>query len=366
MILSICESSSVLKVIYMVKTIITIIKVSVPIMLIISLMIDYARAVINNDELKKSNKKLVSKIIAALLIFLIPTFISLIINIVGTNSQIKHCLDNANPDSIKVFEENEKEQLEEIKRQEEEKKKKKELEKQKINVESGLFERNDFEPNMEYIEVVPEGAKGGMPLVIYLHGLGSWNNFSSAAPNYSITNYVKSGQAYNETGEKFMFVIPKYVMHEADSRGRINFYGTSQGYSEGQKLKRFVDFIINRYKTDTKRIYITGVSLGGDAVWYMVDNFPEVFAAGVVVSGCPDGSTNPSNFLNTPILGYNGTGATEKSAGYTSCVPNMINRINSSGGHAEHRVRKKDHGGMQYVYSEDKDVFKWMLSHKRK
>ena len=66
------------------------------------------------------------------------------------------------------------------------------------------------------------------------------------------------------------------------------------------------------------------------------------------------------------MLGYNGTGPTERSAGYTSCVPSMVKKINSAGGIAESRVKSGwDHTSMVNVYVEDEDVLKWMFKYKR-
>ena len=80
MILSICDVPDVLKVMRLIKIVITIIKIAVPIILIISVMIDYAKAVSSddNDLLRKANTLAVKKAIGALLVFFIPTFVSII------------------------------------------------------------------------------------------------------------------------------------------------------------------------------------------------------------------------------------------------------------------------------------------------
>ena len=239
-----------------------------------------------------------------------------------------------------------------------------------LDVQPGMYERTDYDGDvMRYYEIIPEGATTNMPLVIYLDGIWSHSNFTTLIPSRSITKYVKSGEAYEETGEKFLFVVPRYVINKGTSnRKRLDWYCNNEfeGKREGQKIAGLIDFLYEKYHIDKNRIYITGVSLGGDGVWYMTDKYPTTFAAGVVVSGYP-WEADPNSIKNTPILAYHGTGTAERNAGYYSAIPKMVDKINAAGGNAELIVKKGwDHGDMQKVYSTDKNVFKWMLEHVKK
>ena len=102
-ILGICSNGDILSIMRIVKTVINVIRISVPIILIISLMLSYARAVKDNDEdaMNKANKNAVPKIIAALLVFFIPTFVNIIAETVDydKNSYIS-CLKVADKDHI--------------------------------------------------------------------------------------------------------------------------------------------------------------------------------------------------------------------------------------------------------------------------
>ena len=103
MFLSICNTPEVLEVMRIVKIIIDIIKIVVPIMLIISLMITFMAAVSGkvDDDLPKALKLSVNKIFAAILIFLIPTVVSIIFSVLDANSvDYAACLNNANAEKI--------------------------------------------------------------------------------------------------------------------------------------------------------------------------------------------------------------------------------------------------------------------------
>ena len=231
-----------------------------------------------------------------------------------------------------------------------------------LNIETGLHERSDYDSEMRYIEVIPDGVTTNMPMIIYLHGIWSYGSFSTKAPNYLITNYVKSGEAYKD--EKFIFIVPRIVLSQGNEYGSVTWQ-TSQGVEQSKKLKGLIDFLINKYSIDSKRIIITGVSLGGDGAWAMVEYYPNLFAGSVPISGCASNNPNISNYLRTPIIAYHGTGYNEDD--YKVCVPSIYKKIKNAGGNIE--LRKKDgysHGDMQKVYIEnDGEIFSWMLKQKK-
>ncbi len=70
------------------------IKVVVPIILIVVGMIDLAKAVTekSEDNIKKAQQALIKKAIAAVIVFLVVTIVSLLMNLVGDDSY-RACMD---------------------------------------------------------------------------------------------------------------------------------------------------------------------------------------------------------------------------------------------------------------------------------
>ena len=99
MILSVCSNSSVLQILYIIKIIIRAICIIVPIILIVSLSISFAQGVMS-AEINEILKKSIPKIVAAILVFLIPTFVNIITSITGSKGYIG-CLNNATIEGIK-------------------------------------------------------------------------------------------------------------------------------------------------------------------------------------------------------------------------------------------------------------------------
>ena len=81
---------------YLVSTIITIIKIVVPVLLIIFGMIDLLKAVTaaKEDEIKKGQQTLIKRAIAAIIVFFVIQIVQLIISFAASGDEnITHCFD---------------------------------------------------------------------------------------------------------------------------------------------------------------------------------------------------------------------------------------------------------------------------------
>ena len=100
-ILGLCDNGDVLATFKIINIVIKLIKIFVPIVLIVSVMIDYFKAVLNHEELNMTSKIFVNKIAAALIVFLVPTLVNITIDLVDPNSvSYAGCLKNATTENI--------------------------------------------------------------------------------------------------------------------------------------------------------------------------------------------------------------------------------------------------------------------------
>ena len=103
MILSVCTNPEILQVTKYVKLVIDIIRIVVPIALIITIMASILEVVGGkvDDELSHVLKSSVNKILAAILIFLVPTFVNIIFETLDAKSiDFASCLNNATAEKI--------------------------------------------------------------------------------------------------------------------------------------------------------------------------------------------------------------------------------------------------------------------------
>ena len=94
LVMSICSVPEVLEVMRIINMVILIIKIVVPILLILTGMITLMKTINvgNDDLLAKAKKQLVSNCIAAIVIFLIPTLVNVIVKVSDTDNQYRDCL----------------------------------------------------------------------------------------------------------------------------------------------------------------------------------------------------------------------------------------------------------------------------------
>ena len=113
MILGICNSPQVAEVLNIVIRIIDIIKIVVPIILLFSLMFKFISASTKNDQnaLATLKKKAVPNIISAVLIFVIPSLIGLIVEVSFPESDYSVCLKDMTTEEIQQLYETKAEQL---------------------------------------------------------------------------------------------------------------------------------------------------------------------------------------------------------------------------------------------------------------
>ena len=128
-----------------------------------------------------------------------------------------------------------------------------------------------------------------------------------------------------------------------------------------ETLEKILDEVAARYAVDPKRIYLTGLSLGGQGAWYLAARHPERFAALVPVCG----RSNPEEadrLVNLPTWVFHGAD--------DAVVPpeeseKMVRALREAGGHAKLTVYPNvGHNSWARAYAED-DLYAWMFAQRQ-
>lgn len=90
------QDSTLVNVIAIVRLVMNVICIAVPIIMILMGTIDLFKAVTagKDEDIKKKQKALITRIIAGVLVFLVPTIVSVIMNLIGVSSW-RTCWNNA-------------------------------------------------------------------------------------------------------------------------------------------------------------------------------------------------------------------------------------------------------------------------------
>lgn len=101
MIASICSEPKFLEIISKINLLINIIRIAVPIVLIISLALKFMKVISSGeDSFSNTLKSSIGNIVAAVLIFLIPTIVNIVVSLSFPNSDYKNCLKTIPRDEI--------------------------------------------------------------------------------------------------------------------------------------------------------------------------------------------------------------------------------------------------------------------------
>jgi hypothetical protein len=214
-----------------------------------------------------------------------------------------------------------------------------------------------------YLEYTPPGYNSNSdkyPIVIFLHGLGERG---PASVDYNI---LKSGIGTVERNGP-----PKYVKYGTDFPFILISPQLKKNYGDWPiwYITEVIDYVKSYLRVDERRIYLTGLSLGGGGAWVEGTGFSKLFAALAPLCGSRNSPSKASSISseNLPVWGFHGN---KDGTVPMSRTVNMINAINS---YKPNPLAKLTiypgvgHNCWDYAYKPDHtihnpNVYDWMLS----
>jgi poly(3-hydroxybutyrate) depolymerase len=216
--------------------------------------------------------------------------------------------------------------------------------------------------NIAYLEYLPQGYNTNSnlyPLVISLHGIKEKGTTStdpatlkaSAAKvaNVGLPKYVKYGQQY-----PFILVSPQLKSN----------YGTWPA----AYVMDVINHVKKHLRVDPKRIYITGLSLGGYGVWTTLGAYPQVFAGALPICAGGNALSKASAIAKENVAVWGFHGDADKTVSYT-VTTKMVNAINASSPKPNPLAKVTLFAGAGHiiwdkVYKQT-NALDWMLSYKK-
>ncbi len=162
------------------------------------------------------------------------------------------------------------------------------------------FEARSYDPdnnpsttNMPYRFFAPEEQQAGekYPVVVYLHGLGS----GTGDNRKQMENHGSGGMYFAEDAWQARY--PAYVIIPQEPAG-------SQHWHQGDVktlLSGLIPQLLSDYPNmDPDRVYIGGISMGGNGTWSQITTFPNRYAAAFLLAGA-GGTGSASKIAHMPI-----------------------------------------------------------------
>ncbi|MGB7324067.1 MAG: prolyl oligopeptidase family serine peptidase, partial [Rubripirellula sp.] len=200
------------------------------------------------------------------------------------------------------------------------------------------------------------------PLVLFLHGAGERGDDNKAQLKHGAKEFARADRR-----EQF----PAYVVFPqcpVGSRWVESPWDLASGRGEFARTPstpmkatlELVDHLIATESVDPDRVYVTGLSMGGQGTWFAAAAKPKRFAAMLEVCGGGDPSW-AEDYAGIPVWGFHGQADKVVPIGRGR---EMIVALAQGGHHPELRFTEYPgvgHDSWTRTYSRD-DVFEWLFS----
>ena len=229
---------------------------------------------------------------------------------------------------------------------------------------SDAFEKRVFESedggSLRYRIHVPESvsADNVAPLVLFFHGAGERGSDNEAQLKHGVSELLEYAVSRNEPAVIVAPQCPKGKQW-VDTPWSDLEHTMDKAPSESMALVlELLDSIVEERWIDRRRIYVTGLSMGGFGTWDIVQRRPKFFAAAMPI--CGGGDVNLAKRLTKlPLWVFHGD---SDKVVFTSRSRDMVAAIRALGGspiYTEYPDTK--HNSWTPTYSDAK-ILDWLFS----
>jgi len=209
----------------------------------------------------------------------------------------------------------------------------------------------------KYVLFVPHDYKKDKPTptILFLHGAGETKQKEGAKAKGSpkMPVEVGIGPAIKKREKTFPFLT---IIPQAPT------FGWGAGSAGGKLALAILEEVEKDYSVDKKRIYLTGLSMGGMGTWSHAVTTPEKWAAIVPICGRGD-PKQAEKIKDLPCWAFHGDADT---AVNVSGSRDMIEAIKKAGGNPKYDEYKGvGHNSWDKAYATD-ELYEWLLKQSKK
>jgi predicted peptidase len=196
---------------------------------------------------------------------------------------------------------------------------------------------------LQYLLYLPKDydAKESVPLMLFLHGAGERGDDLQVVKKNGPPKLIEEGQAF-----PCIVVSPQCPKDKS---------------WETFELSALLDEIVEKYKVDKDRIYVTGLSMGGFGTWALAATSPKRFAAIVPICGGGD-PRSAKRIVHLPIWVFHG--AKDRTVP-PELSEQMVEALKKNGGNVRFTVYPEaEHDSWTASYA-NPELFEWLFQQKR-
>jgi predicted peptidase len=205
----------------------------------------------------------------------------------------------------------------------------------------------------KYVVFVPHGYKGDkeFPLILFLHGAGERGDDGQRPVMQGIAN---GGIKFKGNEKTFPFFV---IFPQCKVKGNWK-----AGGPDANRALAILDEVQKAYKIDEKRLYLTGLSMGGSGTWSLAAAHPNKWAAIAPICGGGDPST-ADKIKHIPCWCFCGD---QDAAKLVESNRAMIKACKDTGGSPRYsEFPHVGHNSWDCAYVTP-ELYKWFLKHSTK
>ena len=237
-----------------------------------------------------------------------------------------------------------------------------------------LFKKREFTNKsgevLPYRILYPKNydAQKKYPLVLFLHGAGERGDDNEQQLKHAVKVFLES-----ENRGQFPCIVlapqcPKDSYWSSVNIDRSTYplkldFDYDNEITKGLKLAmELTKETIKKERIDKKRVYITGLSMGGMGTFEAVYRFPKRFAAAIAVCGGADVDAYQKKQAKVPFRIYHGAVDQVVAVGHSKAIYDKLVFLEANVQYKEYPG--VNHNSWDYAYVE-KDLLAWLFVHKR-
>ena len=181
------------------------------------------------------------------------------------------------------------------------------------------------------------------PLMLFLHGSGERGDDLQLVTKHGPPKLIAQGKFFD-----FIVVSPQYQMG-------------LKWVDQPNILISLLDEIESKYRVDTERVYLTGLSIGGFGTWNLACHYPQRFAA--IAPICGGGEQHlASRLKNVPVWAFHGA---KDMAVPLKETKQMVSAVRQAGGEVKMTIYPDvGHDSWTQTYN-NPQLYEWFLSQKK-
>lgn len=199
------------------------------------------------------------------------------------------------------------------------------------------------QPHYHYLSYLPQQYDDDRhkhwPLIIYLHGKSACGSNLDKVRRYGLPFFTDRGM-------------------QLDAIALSPQCPTGKNWTSEDWLTPFLKEVTHKYRIDTTRIYLTGMSLGGFGTWDLAIRYPHRFAA--IAPLCGGGRPQlVCAIKDLPIWVFHGDQDEQVPIRRSE---EMVDALRKCGGHPKFTVLKGFPHDIHRTYG-DENLYRWMLQY---